>query len=368
MFKFLQRAQAPTILADCEKELHRTAKAEPYFMSDRDVNSRAGLLQRAAAAGLGEHETVKRLDFLQRLLGAVTVDPTPAPAVLDALLAEAKRYQFENISAVRSIRQHQELHRLKQDGPHVVRDHDPQGRAIYFQCAAAFKNKDGRFAIRADGVTFTGKVVIEIAWSNVVHAAKTTHTYQGVDHNAVALQEGKRRTPTLFAFTRDSEAAYACEVTMRLWEQSKKAATPGHPMTAPEPLVVARDDTAADAVIPRQPKGRSHSRMAVVGESFHQDALQRLLAGRGRTCVAALVPEPTNPYDANAVKVVVDGSDVGHLARDVAKTFGPLLRQQPQPITVPAELHGGEDDKPSIGVVLDFAAVYALQASGELSK
>jgi hypothetical protein len=53
-----------------------------------------------------------------------------------------------------------------------------------------------------------------------VHAAKTSHTYQGLDHGAVALQEGKRRTPTKFVFTQDSDDAR--EVTLRLWERSRK--------------------------------------------------------------------------------------------------------------------------------------------------
>lgn len=222
MFRFLQRLQAPAILADCEKESNRTARAGCQFVSvPRDMSARAALLQRAVAAGLADHETVKRLDFLQRLLVAVTGNPEPSAAIQDALVAEAKRYQLEHTSGVQVLRKHRELEQLKQEGPRVMA-HDQQGRDVYFQCAAEFKNKPGRFDLRDDGATFTGEVVVEIAWSNVVHAAKTTHTYQGVDYSAVAFQEGKRRTPTKFVFTRDQEADYACEVTMRLWEQSKK--------------------------------------------------------------------------------------------------------------------------------------------------
>ena len=219
MFKFLQRLQASTLLADCEKELKRTTVANVYFRTERDASLRAKLLRDAVAAGLGEHETVKRLDFLQRLLTAL--DGDPSPTVQDALLAEAKGLELEEVSGVLALRAHRNLELLKERGPQVV-THDSQGRAIYFRCGAEFKNKPGQFEVRDDGVTFTGEVVVEVPWSNVVHAAKTAHTYQGMDYCAVALQEGKRRTPTKFVFTRDSEAAYACEVTMQLWEQSRK--------------------------------------------------------------------------------------------------------------------------------------------------
>ena len=103
--------------------------------------------------------------------------------------------------------------------------HDQQGRGVYFQCEAEFKNKPGQLEIREDGLTFTGEVVIEIPWSNVVHAAKTTHTFQGLDYAALALLEGKRRTPTKFVSTRDYDATYAVEVTMRLWGTEQETIT-----------------------------------------------------------------------------------------------------------------------------------------------
>src|SRR5262245_15734149 len=147
MFKFLRRAREATLLADCEKEIHRTAAANPKYVSvPRDVNARADLLQKAAAAGLTDHETVKRLDFLHRLVRAVTEDPAPAPAVLESLLAEGARCGFESISTIQMLRRYLDLERLKQDGPRVIA-RDQQGRAVYFQGNAEFKNKEGRFEV-----------------------------------------------------------------------------------------------------------------------------------------------------------------------------------------------------------------------------
>ena len=68
----------------------------------------------------------------------------------------------------------------------------------------------------------------------------------------------------------------------------------------------------------------------VVGVSHYQDALTEI-AGRPEKRVrhpvtATLEPEPTNPHDANAIKVVVEGRLVGYLSRDDALRYGPAVR------------------------------------------
>lgn len=104
-----------------------------------------------------------------------------------------------------------------------------------------------------------------------------------------------------------------------------------------------------------------HGHMAVVGESFHQAELQQALSAHGRELSATLKPEPDNPYDSNAIAVLVEGVIVGHLAKDVAKRFHALLTTLPTPVVCPAALHGGTPDKSSIGIVLDFKPVYAIR-------
>jgi hypothetical protein len=72
--------------------------------------------------------------------------------------------------------------------------------------------------------------------------------------------------------------------------------------------------------------------LEVVGESRYQDALWSVVGGRCREPVryetdAVLEPEPDNPYDANAIKVVIDGFVVGYLSREDAALYRPgLLR------------------------------------------
>jgi hypothetical protein len=70
--------------------------------------------------------------------------------------------------------------------------------------------------------------------------------------------------------------------------------------------------------------------VAAVGESNYQEALSRV-CGSSRwedvrfDCIAALVREPNNPYDSNAISVQVEGQIVGYLSREDAKAYGPLV-------------------------------------------
>ena len=70
--------------------------------------------------------------------------------------------------------------------------------------------------------------------------------------------------------------------------------------------------------------------VAVVGESHYQDALRAITGSDGRgvvrhECEAALVPEPDNPHDPNAVMVRIDGRLVGYLSRADAVAYAPLV-------------------------------------------
>jgi len=70
----------------------------------------------------------------------------------------------------------------------------------------------------------------------------------------------------------------------------------------------------------------------VVGESFYRDTLVRATGGQRRDGVhmlltVTLVPEPDNPHDANAVSARIGGEVVGHLPRDIAVAYGPVLKR-----------------------------------------
>jgi HIRAN domain len=68
--------------------------------------------------------------------------------------------------------------------------------------------------------------------------------------------------------------------------------------------------------------------LIVVGSSNYQGAITRAVGAmgpKGVSMTAALVPEPANPYDPNAVSVRVDGQVIGHLRRSDAKAYRPVM-------------------------------------------
>jgi hypothetical protein len=91
--------------------------------------------------------------------------------------------------------------------------------------------------------------------------------------------------------------------------------------------------------------------LEVVGESFYQDNLWRLVGGGPREehvrqdINAVLVAEDGNPYDPNAVAVWIDGLKVGHLSREDARRYRPgllaLQQAQGSPIALAGVITGG---------------------------
>jgi hypothetical protein len=68
-------------------------------------------------------------------------------------------------------------------------------------------------------------------------------------------------------------------------------------------------------------------RLDVVGESYRQDTLWRLIGGRRaepvRLAIVAVLEPEENEYDANAVRVLVDDRLVGYLSRANAARYRP---------------------------------------------
>ncbi len=70
----------------------------------------------------------------------------------------------------------------------------------------------------------------------------------------------------------------------------------------------------------------------VVGESNYQPAIREACGWKPGTdthfeCFAELVPEPTNRYDPNAVRVDIDGTCVGYLSRADALELGRAISE-----------------------------------------
>jgi HIRAN domain len=101
--------------------------------------------------------------------------------------------------------------------------------------------------------------------------------------------------------------------------------------------------------------------LEVVGESRYQDALWMIVGGRRSDPVrfaveAVLEPEPQNPYDPNAVKILVEGHHVGYLSRENAALYRPgllrLIEESPTGrVALEGQIVGGGPRRDGIGLL-----------------
>ncbi|MBY0566484.1 MAG: HIRAN domain-containing protein [Hyphomonadaceae bacterium] len=104
----------------------------------------------------------------------------------------------------------------------------------------------------------------------------------------------------------------------------------------------------------------------VVGVSRRQDVLAAVVERHGRsgrtvTVDAILVLEDSNPHDANAVRVEIDGALIGYLSRDNARRCRADLAAAGQPratVRCKARIVGGfetsDGERAHFGVRLDL--------------
>ncbi|WP_139416281.1 HIRAN domain-containing protein [Agromyces laixinhei] len=110
---------------------------------------------------------------------------------------------------------------------------------------------------------------------------------------------------------------------------------------------------SASSVVAREvPIGRGWNDIEVAGEAYYRGGLANIFGSLGRLeggvtmQVAQLIPEPTNKYDPNAVRVVVNGHQVGHVpqedSRNVARACSSVGRGGIA--VVPARIWARNDD------------------------
>jgi hypothetical protein len=116
----------------------------------------------------------------------------------------------------------------------------------------------------------------------------------------------------------------------------------------------------------------------VVGTGKHQMELGTIAGGRTEDgvehyCGALLIPEPSNQYDPESVRVVMAGQTIGYLRHDEGVTFKASLAQgQYAGAACAAKIVGGwdrgGDDRGHFGVRLDTCLPFALHAIPETAR
>jgi hypothetical protein len=95
--------QRAALIAECKAQFESASRKMPELLKEADATNVAALVQKASNAGLAEHETVRRLQLLERLWRAALDDEAAASINPDALLAESARLQMSNTSIVRLL-------------------------------------------------------------------------------------------------------------------------------------------------------------------------------------------------------------------------------------------------------------------------
>lgn len=101
----------------------------------------------------------------------------------------------------------------------------------------------------------------------------------------------------------------------------------------------------------------------IVGEASYQGNIENFVIDRGNRSVfteveAVIQHEPTNIYDSNACRVMIQGLTVGYFAKNHAKSWLSLLERQNIPlmsnVKVRAVIVGGGAELGHYGVRLDM--------------
>jgi HIRAN domain len=105
----------------------------------------------------------------------------------------------------------------------------------------------------------------------------------------------------------------------------------------------------------------------VVGESHHQTEIEQIVGGSAREgahfrCTAILRPEPSNPYDPNAVEVLILNRQVGYIPAFQAPEMCAVLCGSPAECdaTIQGGWHRGTGDTGFFGVRLNIIRPFAF--------
>lgn len=128
--------------------------------------------------------------------------------------------------------------------------------------------------------------------------------------------------------------------------------------------IFRRKTSLIEATVLKTRKSRGF--VAAVGESQYQKELREIVRSNGGPdpggvrieVFVALVPEPRNRHDPNAISIQLDGKKLAYLSREDAEEYQEVVRLLAARNSIGAAravILGGARNKPSYGVFLDLA-------------
>lgn len=130
------------------------------------------------------------------------------------------------------------------------------------------------------------------------------------------------------------------------------------------------------AIAPLRWAGDGQYSVDVVGESFAREALADIAMNPTSRralvfCVASLIPQPSNPYDRNAIAVSISGRAIGHLSREFSKSYCERLSElgkENETFVAYAVISGGlvtQEKQYDYSVQLDIASGMNIDPSSD---
>lgn len=108
--------------------------------------------------------------------------------------------------------------------------------------------------------------------------------------------------------------------------------------------------------------GRGRYDLHVVGESFYSKQIKKVVSSHpDRQPMAVVQKDLLNEHDEKAVRILIDGNQVGYLSRDDARQFHKFLEKlsinEFTSFYVPAMINISDTYKDNPGISLDFGAI-----------
>jgi hypothetical protein len=234
------------------------------------------------------------------------------------------------------------------------------GEPTYFRAKDASREtaRDddyGRFDIGDKGLFYDGTKRLTIVWSKVLTI--------GVEATALIVHPTRGGRPHTFYLKdeRTARLAHAVATTIFKQQAAPPATSTRRERSAPPAVTRPAESSRATVDLGSPAAGCNFN---IVGESHYQGRLRNISASAGRSFTALLMPEPTNAFDPNAIRVVAEGAGtIGYLSREDAVHYAPvleLLGRHAHVGSCMARLTGGTPEKRSFGVLLNLRDVDEL--------
>lgn len=229
----------------------------------------------------------------------------------------------------------------------------PDGEPAYFRATSVSREtaRDddyGQLDIGEKGIFYDGEKRLTIVWNKVLTI--------GIDGQSLIVHPARGGTPHTFGLHNPRETSLAHAVASTIFKQQAATGTPPtrRKRSAP-PVVTPPDELSLGTFDIGAAAGTCN--FNIVGEASYQGRL-RNVCKLGRSFTAVLMPEPTNAFDPNAIRVVAKGADtIGYLSKEDAVYYAPvfeLLGRHNRVGTCRAQLTGGVGEKRSFGVLLSL--------------